>query len=282
MRNISLLVSYDGTRYYGFQTQPDGNTIQDRLEEAIEKLTGERVHVVGSGRTDAGVHARGQVVHFHTASRIPAERWALALNSRLPDDIVVLAAAEVDPSFHARRDAVSKTYRYTVNTRRFPDVFRRRYEYHRPIPLDCAAMREGLRHLEGEHDFTSFASIHSAAQHHVRTIFAARLVVETGEDHGPAKADGSAGDGTGGAMEGEPESIRGRIHLELTGNGFLYNMVRIIAGTMLEVGEGKRPPEQIAEILAAKDRSLAGPTAPAHGLTLWRVEYDTRWGLPWQ
>jgi len=289
LRNICLLVSYDGTRYHGFQTQPDGNTIQDRLEDAIEKLTGERVSVVGSGRTDAGVHARGQVVNFPVSSRIPAERWALALNSRLPEDIVVLAAAEVDPSFHARRDAVSKTYRYTLNTRRFPDVFRRRYEYHRPIPLDCAAMREGLRYLEGEHDFTSFASIHSAAPHHVRTIFSARLVVETGEEHAVVRAEGdgagaSAGaTGTSGTRGGaEPERIRGRIHLELTGNGFLYNMVRIIAGTLLEVGEGKRPPEQIAEILAAKDRSLAGPTAPAHGLTLWRVEYDARWGLPWQ
>ncbi|HEY8529643.1 MAG TPA: tRNA pseudouridine(38-40) synthase TruA [Paenibacillaceae bacterium] len=324
MRNICLLVSYDGTRYHGFQTQPDGNTIQDRLEEAIRKLTGESVRVVGSGRTDAGVHARGQVANFHTSSRIPAERWALALNSRLPEDIVVLAAAEVDPSFHARRDAVSKTYRYTVNTRRFPDVFRRRYEYHHPIPLDCAAMREGLRHLVGEHDFTSFASAHSTASHHVRTIFSARLIVEpdggpdggsglergngsdcgggsdrgTGPDSGagetggdsrpPGGSDGGTAGGSGvgkavGAAGGaSPERVRGLIHLELTGNGFLYNMVRIIAGTLLGVGEGKRPPEQIAEILAAKDRSLAGPTAPAHGLVLWRVDYDARWGLPWQ
>jgi len=296
LRNICLLVSYDGTRYHGFQTQPDGNTIQDRLEDAIRKLTGEEVRVTGSGRTDAGVHARGQVAHFHTSSRIPAERWALALNSRLPGDIVVLGAAEVDPSFHARRDAVSKTYRYTVNTRRFPDVFRRRYEYHHPTPLDCAAMREGLCHLVGEHDFTSFASTHSAAPHHVRTIFSARLIVEP--EGGPGGAadtsDGLAdtqggqdvglhGGGTGGAAgNAAPEKVRGLIHLELTGNGFLYNMVRIIVGTLLEVGEGKRPPDEIAEILAAKDRSLAGPTAPAHGLVLWRVDYDERWGLPWQ
>jgi len=301
------LVSYDGTRYHGFQTQPDGNTVQDRLEDAIRKLTGEEVRVTGSGRTDAGVHARGQVVNFHTSSRIPAERWALALNTRLPEDIVVLGAAEVDPSFHARRDAVSKTYRYTVNTRRFPDVFRRRYEYHHPIPLDCAAMREGLRHLVGEHDFTSFASTHSAAPHHVRTIFSARLIVEpeggpdgaasghvrdgsaagldAGVRNGAAGGsdDGARGVATGSASrESAPEKVRGRIHLELTGNGFLYNMVRIIAGTLLEVGEGKRSPEQIAGILAAKDRSLAGPTAPAHGLVLWRVDYDEGWGLPWQ
>jgi len=307
LRNICLLVSYDGTRYHGFQTQPDGNTVQDRLEDAIRKLTGEEVRVTGSGRTDAGVHARGQVVNFHTSSRIPAERWALALNTRLPEDIVVLGAAEVDPSFHARRDAVSKTYRYTVNTRRFPDVFRQRYEYHHPIPLDCAAMREGLRHLVGEHDFTSFASTHSAAPHHVRTIFSARLIVEpeggpdgaasghvrdgsaagldAGVRNGAAGGsdDGARGVATGSASrESAPEKVRGRIHLELTGNGFLYNMVRIIAGTLLEVGEGKRSPEQIAGILAAKDRSLAGPTAPAHGLVLWRVDYDEGWGLPWQ
>lgn len=276
MRNICLLVSYDGTRYYGFQTQPGGNTIQDRLEEAIWQLTGERIRVVGSGRTDAGVHARGQVVHFHTSSRIPAERWALALNARLPEDIVVRAAAEVPESFHARHDALSKTYRYTINTRRFPDVFRRRYEYHHPRPLDLAAMREGLRHLVGEHDFTSFASIHSAAEHHVRTIFEARLEVErTGEE-----AD-LAGRGDGAGFGGDLPDGRGVVHLLLTGNGFLYNMVRIIAGTILEVGEGKRAPDEIARILAAKDRSLAGPTAPAHGLTLMEVGYDPRWGLPW-
>jgi len=253
LRNICLLVSYDGTRYHGFQTQPNGNTIQDRLEDAIRKLTGEEVRVTGSGRTDAGVHARGQVVNFHTLSRIPAERWALALNSRLPEDIVVRAAAEVDPSFHARRDAVAKTYRYTINTNRFPDVFCRRYQYHHPTPLDTGAMREGLRHLVGEHDFTSFCSIHTAAADRVRTIFEARLAEEPG----------------------------GLLNLVLTGNGFLYNMVRIIAGTLLQVGEGKLPPDRVAAILAAKDRSLAGPTAPAHGLTLMEVGYDARWGLPW-
>lgn len=276
MRNICLLVSYDGTRYYGFQTQPGGNTIQDRLEEAIWRLTGERTRVVGSGRTDAGVHARGQVVHFHTQSRIPVERWALALNTRLPEDIVVRAAAEVPESFHARHHALWKTYRYTINTCRFPDVFRRRYEYHHPRPLDISAMREGLRHLVGEHDFTSFASIHSSAEHHVRTIYEARLDAErAGRDAGPAWSADGAGSGNGLPDGG------GVLHLVLTGNGFLYNMVRIIAGTILEVGEGKRDPDDIARILAAKDRSLAGPTAPAHGLMLLEVGYDPCWGLPW-
>jgi tRNA pseudouridine38-40 synthase len=169
----------------------------------------------------------------------------------------------VPESFHARHDALCKTYRYTVNTRRFPDVFRRRYQFHHPRPLDVAAMREGLRHLVGEHDFTSFASPHSAAAHHVRTIFAAQLAEE--REGGEAGEAGEAG----------------VLHFELTGNGFLYNMVRIIAGTLLEVGEGKREPREIARILAARDRNLAGPTAPAHGLTRMEVGYDARWGLPW-
>ena len=157
-RNLCLVIGYDGTNYNGFQSQPNGNTIQDHLEEAIRILTGEKTHVTGAGRTDAGVHARRMFVNFRTASNIPIERWAIALNTRLPNDIVVYSALEVDQAFHARHHACNKTYRYTINCRKFPDPFRRHYEFHHPTPLDVAAMRAGLQYLLGEHDFTSFAS----------------------------------------------------------------------------------------------------------------------------
>ncbi|MBB6675085.1 tRNA pseudouridine(38-40) synthase TruA [Cohnella nanjingensis] len=263
MRNIALLVSYDGAAYYGYQSQPGGNTVQNKLEEAILKLSGEEVRLTGSGRTDAGVHAQGQVVNFYTASSIPAERWALALNSRLPDDIVVLAAAEVPEAFHARRSAVRKTYRYAINSFRFPDVFARTRVFHHPAPLRFAAMREGLSHLLGEHDFSSFTSPLSTKPHHIRTLYEASFTVER--------------TGPGGEASG-----RGVGYLTVTGNGFLYNMVRIIAGTILQVGEGKRPPSAMADILAARDRAEAGPTAVPHALTLWEVEYGPAWALDWR
>jgi len=263
MRKICLLVSYDGSDYYGFQSQPGGNTVQDKLELAIRTLTGEPIAVHGSGRTDAGVHARGQVAHFRTESRIPIERWALALNARLPDDIVVRAAAEVPLDFHSRISAIRKTYRYVITSCRFPDVFERKYVFHHPAPLRFDAMREGLRHLLGEHDFSSFTSPLSTKPHHVRTIYEATLAVESG-------GDGSVEDG------------RGRATLTITGNGFLYNMVRIIVGTLLQVGEGKRTPDDIASILAAQNRAKAGPTAVPYALTLMRVEYGAEWGIDWR
>lgn len=253
MRNIRFVVSYDGTGYYGFQTQPDGNTVQDRLESAIRMLTGENVKLTASGRTDAGVHARGQVCNFLTRSSIPIERWSLALNSRLPRDIVVIGADEVSLDFHARRSAKRKTYRYTIRVGRFPDVFQRAYQFHHPAKLDAAAMREALSCLQGEHDFTSFCSVKAGAESHVRKIYEATLedIPDTGDPNDPA----------------------GLMRISITGNGFLYNMVRIITGTLIEIGEGKRPSSEMREILLAKDRSRAGPTAVAHGLLLWRVEY---------
>lgn len=262
MRNIALLVSYDGTGYYGFQSQPSGNTVQDKLEEAIFMLSGERVKLTGSGRTDAGVHALGQVANFYTSSSIPAERWAVALNTRLPNDIVVHEAVEVAEDFHARRCAERKTYRYSINSFRFPDVFARHRVFHHPAPLDFEAMREGLTHLLGEHDFTSFTSPLSTKPHHVRTLYEASLSVDT-------------------ALTGSVEKGRGIAHITVTGNGFLYNMVRIIAGTILQVGEGKRQPADIARILAAKNRASSGPTAVPHGLTMCSVAYGPEWGLNW-
>ncbi len=265
-RNIALVISYDGTGYNGYQSQPNGNTVQDKLEEAIRILTGEELRITGSGRTDAGVHARKMVVNFRTESKIPIERWAVALNARLPEDIVVHSARVMREEFHAIRDALRKTYRYTINCSKFPDPFRRKYEYHHPLPLDVEAMREALTHLVGEFDFTSFASPLSTKPSHIRTIYEARLEMEEPPLAFPTLLESFD-------LARYPGKSRGLIHLYVTGNGFLYQMVRIIAGTVLHVGEGKLAPGDIPAILAAKDRSRAGPTAVPQGLTLWDVDY---------
>lgn len=272
MRNIGLVVSYDGTNYYGFQSQPSGNTIQDKLQDAIYVLSNERVRLVGSGRTDAGVHARGQVANFSSTSRIPIERWMLALNTRLPNDIVVQGMVEMPDHFHARRKAISKTYRYTINCNRNPDLFRRRYEFHHPTPLDFEAMRKGLIYLVGEHDFSSFTAPQSTKPSHIRTILNVSLEVENERHTAHLYSDSQA------ALERDekwyPGKQRGVIHLYITGSGFLYNMVRIIVGTLLQVGEGKLDSSDIPSILASQNRALAGPTAVPHGLMLWQVDYE--------
>ncbi|SMF69124.1 tRNA pseudouridine38-40 synthase [Paenibacillus uliginis N3/975] len=255
MRNLLMKVSYDGTNYNGFQTQPGGNTVQDLLEDAIELLSGEKLKITASGRTDAGVHARGQVFNFYTASKIPVERWCIALNSRLSEDIVVTDAVEVPLEFHSRREAKQKTYRYTINANQFPDLFNRRYQFHHHGRLDITAMEEGLRHLIGTHDFTTFASRKSTKPSHVRTIYDAWIETDTSMCR-PGTRD------------------QGIIHTYVTGSGFLQHMVRIIMGTLMEVGEGKRTPESISVILEAKNRATAGPTAMSTGLMLWDVEYD--------
>ncbi|WP_410512468.1 tRNA pseudouridine(38-40) synthase TruA [Paenibacillus sp. BR2-3] len=255
MRNLFMKVNYDGTNYDGFQTQPQGNTIQDRLEKAILHLTGEGLKITASGRTDAGVHAYGQPFNFLTSSRIPIERWCLALNTRLPQDIVVTEAREVPLSFHSRRCAKRKTYRYTINGNRFPDPFQRRWQYHHPVALNLPAMEQGLAHVIGTHDFTSFASRRSTKTSHIRTIFDAYMEVDR-------------------SMCRPGSSDQGVIHTFITGSGFLQHMVRIIMGTLIHVGEGKFQADNVAKILAACDRSLAGPTAIAKGLALWNVEYD--------
>jgi len=272
VRNIAIIVSYDGSDYNGFQCQPGGNTVQDRLEEAIFKLSGERVKIIGSGRTDAGVHARCQVVNFTTSSSIPIERWAIALNTRLPADIVVQSAYNVPDEFHARRHALSKTYRYTINCNRMPDLFRRGYEFHHPTPLDVEAMRAGLAGLIGEHDFTTFTSPLSTKPSHVRTILEARLELESRPEAESLYFNPIYN------REWDERQYRGKqrgiVHLYITGTGFLYNMVRIIAGTLIQVGEGKRAPDDIPVILEARDRAMAGPTAVPQGLSLWEVVYE--------
>lgn len=252
MRNVGMLVSYDGTAYSGFQIQPNEDTVQGRIERAIKMLTNESISIHASGRTDAGVHAYGQVFHFMTESAIPIDRWTIAINSRLPDDIVIRETWEAPLSFHSRYSSKRKTYRYSIIAERKPDVFRRLTEFFYPKPLNVRAMQEAITHLVGEHDYTSFTSPKSTKVSNVRTIYDAHIEYEqsvTGEEG------------------------RGRIHIVVTGNGFLYNMVRIIAGTLIRVGQGKLAPHDIPRILEAKNRQVAGPLAVPHGLMLWSVEY---------
>lgn len=247
---IKCTLQYDGTAYRGFQRQPDQQpTIQAVLEEAIASLTGEPTRVVAAGRTDSGVHAHGQVIHFRTRSRIPVDRWAAALNSRLPDDIVVIRAEQAPPHFHARFDAISKTYRYTIWNAPFPSPFLKRYAWWLRKPLDAAAMQEAARLLEGRHDFSAFRAAGGSARTSVRTLSQLRVEV----------------------VEAFPE---GRIiHFWAQADGFLYHMVRNLVGTLVLVGLGEQEPGWVASVLAGKDRNAAGPTAPAHGLTLWEVRY---------
>ncbi|KYD30326.1 tRNA pseudouridine synthase A [Geobacillus sp. B4113_201601] len=239
------MIAYDGTHFFGYQIQPGKRTVQGELERVLKRMhKGKEVRVAASGRTDAGVHAYGQVIHFDTPLSLSPEQWKKALNAQLPDDIVVRSAAETDSAFHARFSAKAKEYRYNVWTAAERDVFRRHYCAWHPYPLHIDAMNEALVPLKGTHDFTGFCSAKTAMEDRVRTIY-----------HAEVEADGPM------------------LQFRLIGSGFLYNMVRIIVGTVLEVGQGKRSPSDIEWLLAAKDRRLAGPTAPAQGLYLWRVYY---------
>lgn len=241
-RRICLVVAYDGTCYNGWQYQPNGRTIEEALNRALTDLTGEAVAVSGASRTDAGVHARCNYAVFDTAMRMPAEKFSYALNQRLPEDIRIRSAKEVAPDWHPRKCRSVKTYEYRILNEEFPDPLDRLYAHFTYRALDVEKMREAARFLVGEHDFKSFCSIHTQAETTVRTITA--LSVE---------------------KEGSVITIR------VSGTGFLYNMVRIIAGTLMEVGTGKYPPGRVAEMLDAQSREMSGPTAPARGLTL--VDY---------
>jgi len=245
-KNIKLLIEYDGTRYIGWQRQVDshGQSIQGVLENALENLAGHPVSLNGAGRTDSGVHARGQVANFYLTGRMPVDRIPVALAGMLPDDIVVKSAEEVDPNFHARFDAIEKTYRYTILLPGHRSPFEWRYALYQPFPLDIPAMEAAAAMLLGQHDFRTFCSAHSSVKGFVRTVRECRF-----------------------SVDGE------HLYLDITANGFLYNMVRIIMGTLLEVGRGRWQPERVEAALARQDRSLAGPTAKAHGLTLMRIKY---------
>jgi tRNA pseudouridine38-40 synthase len=244
MRNIKLTLCYDGTDFHGWQRQPGLPTVQQVLEEALHQLTGETTTATASSRTDAGVHALGQVVHFLTISRHTTETFARALNALLPPQVRVLSALEVPQAFHATLDATSKRYRYVIDNGPIADPFQLRYSWHVHPPLDAAAMGEGGRLLLGRRDFHSFETDWPNRTSSVRTI--RELTVER----------------TGAFVKVEVEA-----------DGFLYNMVRSIAGTLMLVGAGKRPPSWVADVLAAESRPEAGPTAPPRGLFLVRVQY---------
>ena len=246
MRNIKLTIEYDGKDFNGWQKQPNKLNIQGEIERAIEIITGgEKVELIASGRTDAGVNALGQVANFRTESTMPIEKMAYAINSQLKKAIRIQKAEEVDEKFHSRYTCKKKTYRYTINNSEQGSAIFRYMQYHYPVKLDENKMNEGVKYLIGEHDFKSFKASGTSSKSSVREIYDAKVW-----------------------REGD------LIQIELTGNGFLYNMIRIIAGTLIEVGEGAIEPAEVKTILEAKDRSKAGKTVSPSGLCLMGVEYE--------
>lgn len=242
--NILLYLQFDGTNYHGWQIQPQDSTVQGLLKDAIFRITGETVMPQGCGRTDSGVHAMGYVCNFKTNSGIPPQQFPFALNTYLPDDIVCTGAKAVDENFCAGRSAIGKTYRYTIDNNRFPNVFLQRFAWHYKYPLDIKKMLEAAPYFCGTHDFKSFAASGYSVKTTVRTITNLEI---TNRDN--------------------------IITMDITGNGFLYNMVRIISGTLVYVGSGKIASTTIPDIILSKDRSRAGITAPANGLCLKEVFY---------
>ena len=245
MKRVKLVVAYDGTAYHGWQVQDNGITIEEVLNRTLSELVQEDIKVIGASRTDAGVHACGNVAVFDTESRIPGDKFSFALNQRLPEDIRIQESCEVDADFHPRYADTVKTYEYNILNRRFELPSKRLYAAFCYYPMDIERMNQAAAYLVGEHDFKSFCSAGAQVQTTVRTIYAVNV---TKDDD--------------------------MVHIRITGNGFLYNMVRIIAGTLMQVGTGLMEPEQVKEILEARDRSKAGPTAVAKGLTLVEIRYE--------
>ena len=230
----------------GWQKQPNKLNIQGTIEKAIEQITKEEVELIGSGRTDRGVHSFGQVANFKTNSNIPIEKFAIAINSNLKKSILIKSATEVDEKFHSRLSCKRKTYRYVINNSKFGSAIYRNLETHIPIKLDVNKMKEAIKYFEGEHDFKAFKASGTSSKNSVRTIYSAEVI----------------------------EKENDRIWIELTGNGFLYNMVRIISGTLVDVGLGNIEPDEIPNIINSKKRENAGKTLPPQGLYLVKVEYD--------
>lgn len=245
MKRVKLIVAYDGSAYHGWQVQPNAETVEGVLNQALSDLLKEEITVTGASRTDAGVHSLGNVAVFDTDTRIPAEKISFALNQRLPDDIVVQDSCEVAADFHPRHCDSRKTYEYKILNRTFavPTMRHDTYFYHRA--LDIEKMQEAAGYLVGRHDFKSFCSVNTQVEDTTREIYALSV-----------------------------SEMEGLIRIRVTGSGFLYNMVRIIAGTLIEVGNGSRRPQQIREMLEAKDRLATGPTAPACGLTMIGIQYE--------
>ena len=244
MRRIKLIVAYDGTEYSGWQIQPEAQTIEMCLDKAIHELTGENVHVTGASRTDAGVHAYGNVAVFDTESTIPGDRFTFALNRFLPDSIVIQDSWEVSVDFHPRHCNTRKTYEYRILNTAVPLPQKRNFTWHVTGSIDIDKMREAAAYIVGEHDFKSFCCVRTQAESTVRTIYSLEVLQEGSE-----------------------------IIIRIKGNGFLYNMVRIITGTLIQVGKGRFKPEYVKQMLEAKDRTVAGQTAPPQGLTLVGIEY---------
>ena len=248
MKRLKAVIMYDGSGFAGYQVQPNERTVQLEIEQVLAKMhKGESIKVVASGRTDAGVHATGQVIHFDTSLQFPIDRWQRALNVQLPGDIRVVSVEEVAEDFHARYGTTGKVYRYKWSLGAVESPFKRRYVVHMPgTSPDIARMREASQAFLGTHDFTSFCSARTEVIDRIRTIKRLDLV-EAGEDE---------------------------LHMVIEGDGFLYNMVRIIAGNLWEVGIGRRDPAEMVEMIEAADRKKAGKTAPAHGLYLENVFYS--------
>ena len=249
MRCVRLTLAYDGTNYLGWQSQTKGRTVQGVIENAIEQITGVHSRVLASGRTDAGVHALGQVAAFRTESHLTTETMVKALNAVLPEDLVVLAAEEVSLAFHPIRDAQRKRYRYLIDDGTIRPVLFRHFVWHYPRRLDVERMQQAAAKLVGKHDFAAFETSGAKRKTTVRSIY--ELTV-------------------GRACPSVPSLIS----LEVEADGFLYNMVRNIVGSLVEIGRGARPPEWIEEVLLSRDRRRAGPTAPPEGLFLVSVTYN--------
>lgn len=245
MKRVKMTVAYDGTNYCGWQVQPNGTTIEEVLNRELSRILKEDITVLGASRTDAGVHSLGNVCIFDTEARMPAEKISFAMNQSLPDDIVVVDSCQVRDDWHPHKVESRKTYEYRILNRTFPDPTRRLDTHHYHYYLDVDKMQQAARLLEGQHDFKSFCSVKAQVKSTVRTIYSCDVTRDKND----------------------------LITIRVTGNGFLYNMVRIIAGTLIKVGCGDIEPEKITEILESCNREAAGPTAPAKGLTMIGLEY---------
>jgi len=293
MRNFKLTISYDGAEFSGWQMQPGRTTVQGLLVDVASKLTQEKVQLHGSGRTDAGVHALGQVAHFKTASAaLDARGFQRAFNALLPGSVRVVNVEEVATSFHSRHDALAKTYQYRIYRGKMLSPFERRYVMHDPYPLDISAMADAARHFEGTHDFTSLAASTGSEELDkdritTRAVYSSRIFARMGNSFGrhgflasltadvigdPAMSDRSQSADT---SRIEPDEL---VYV-VRGKSFLRYMVRKMVGTLLDVGRGKLRAAEIPELIAARDRSRSGPTAPAQGLYLVSVEYAETWKL---
>ncbi len=244
-KRVFLRIAYDGTNYHGWQIQDNGITVEEVINKTLKELLGEDIAVIGASRTDSGVHALGNVAVFDTETRIPAEKISFALNQRLPEDIRIQESKEVEPDFHPRYCNSRKIYEYKILNRRFAIPTERLYSHFVYMPLDFDKMKDAAAYIVGEHDFKSFCSSRSQVENTVRTVYSLDL-----------------------RKEGD------MIYIRICGNGFLYNMVRIIVGTLMKVGLGIYPPEHVKEIIQAKDRNAAGPKAAACGLTIIKLEYE--------